>query len=196
MPYSMPCFSSVDSAGRRTSVGISEGSGEGMEAIGINVTGLITQLVSFGILFGILAFLLYKPVIRMLDERSDRIRESLEASERAQAEAASSREETQRQLDEARVEGQQLIAQAREVADRFREEELAKAREDIAAERTRAEANIQRERDAAIEDLRREFSGLAIVAAERVIRRSLDESDHNELIQQVLEEGAQTNGRS
>lgn len=167
-----------------------------MEAIGINVTGLITQLVSFGILFGILAVLLYKPVIRMLDERSERIRESLEASERAQAEAASSREETQRQLDEARTEGQQLIAQAREVADRFREEELAKAREDIAAERTRAEANIQRERDAAIEDLRREFSGLAIVAAERVIRRSLDESDHNELIQQVLEEGAQTNSRN
>ena len=102
----------------------------------------------------------------------------------------------QQQLVSARTEGQQLIAQAREVADRFREEELAKAREDIAVERSRAEANIQRERDAAIEDLRREFSGLAIVAAERVIRRSLDESDHNELIEQVLEEGAQANRRN
>ena len=167
-----------------------------MEAIGINVPGLVTQLVSFGALFLVLWILLYKPIVRMLDERSERIRESLEASERAQAEAASSREETQKQLEEARAEGQQLIAQAREVADRFREEELAKAREDIAAERTRAEANIQRERDAAIEDLRREFSGLAVVAAERVIRRSLDESDHNELIQQVLEEGSQVNSRN
>jgi F-type H+-transporting ATPase subunit b len=167
-----------------------------MEAIGINVAGLITQLVSFGALFLVLWLLLYKPIVRMLDERSERIRESLEASERAQAEAASSREEMQQQLVSARTEGQQLIAQAREVADRFREEELAKAREDIAAERLRAEANIQRERDAAIEDLRREFSGLAIVAAERVIRRSLDESDHNELIEQVLEEGAQANRRN
>ena len=167
-----------------------------MEAIGINVPGLITQILSFGALFLVLWLLLYKPIVRMLDERSDRIKESLEASERAQAEAASSREETERQLDEARAEGQQLIAQAREVADRFREEELAKARQDIAAERERAEANIQRERDAAIEDLRREFSGLAIVAAERVIRRSLDESDHNEMIQQVLEEGAQANRRN
>ncbi len=167
-----------------------------MEAIGINITGLITQIVSFGILLFVLWRLLYKPIIRMLDERSERIRDSLEASERAQSEAASSREETQRQLEAARAEGQQLVAQAREVADRFREEELAKAREDIAAERSRAEANIQRERDAAIEDLRREFSGLAIVAAERVIRRSLDESDHNELIQQVLEEGAQSNSRN
>ena len=167
-----------------------------MEAIGINVPGLITQLVSFGALFLGLWLLLYKPIVRMLDERSERIRESLEASERAQAEAASSREEMQQQLVSARTEGQQLIAQAREVADRFREEELAKAREDIAAERSRAEANIQRERDAAIEDLRREFSGLAIAAAERVIRRSLDDSDHNELIEQVLEEGAQANRRN
>ena len=89
-----------------------------------------------------------------------------------------------------------MIAQAREVADRFREEELARAREDIAAERTRAEANIQRERDAAIEELRREFAGLAVVAAERVIRRSLDDSDHSVLIEQVLEEGSQSASRN
>ncbi len=167
-----------------------------MEAIGINITGLITQLVSFGILLFLLSVLLYKPIVRMLDERSEKIRESLEASERAQAEAASSREETQKQLEEARAEGQRMIAQARDVADRFREEEIAKAREEIAAERSRAESNIQRERDAAIEELRREFAGLAIVAAERVIRRSLDESDHNELIQQVLEEGSRANSRN
>ena len=167
-----------------------------MEAIGINLTGLITQLVSFGVLLFLLSVLLYKPIVRMLDERSEKIRESLEASERAQVEAASSREETQRQLVEARAEGQRMIAQARDVADRFREEELAKAREEIAAERSRAEANIQRERDAAIEELRREFAGLAIVAAERVIRRSLDESDHNELIQQALEDGARANSRN
>lgn len=161
-----------------------------MEAIGINLPGLITQLVSFVILLAILGKLLYKPLLRTLDERSKRIQDSLEAAEKAREDAAQSQEETQRQIEEAREEGQRMIAQAREVADRFREEETAKAREEIAAERERAEANIQRERDAAIEDLRREFAGLAIVAAERVIRRSLDESDHNDLIDQVLEESA------
>jgi F-type H+-transporting ATPase subunit b len=95
----------------------------------------------------------------------------------------------QQQLEQARAEGQQLIAQAREVADRFRQEEIAKAREEIAAERSRAQANIQRERDAAIEEVRREFAGLAIAAAERVIDRSLDESTHRDLIEGVLEEG-------
>lgn len=169
---------------------------DGLAAIGINLPGLLTHLISFILLVVALTILLYRPVVNALDRRSERIRESLEASQRAQEEAARSQEEMHDQLTAAREEGQQLIAQARETADRFREEELAKAREEIAAERARAQANIQRERDAAIEDLRREFAGLAIVAAERVIRRSLDDDDHNGLIEQVLDEGSRAPSRN
>ena len=167
-----------------------------MHALGINLIGLITQVIGFVAIVVLLTWLLYKPLLRVLDQRSDKIKESLEASERAREEAAKSQEEMQQQLEESRAEGQQLIAQARDVADRFREEELAKAREEISAQRSRAEADIQRERDAAIEDIRREFAGLAVVAAERVIRRSLDDEGHEELIEQVLREGSQTNNRN
>lgn len=163
-----------------------------MDALGINIPGLVTQILGFLILFGILYMLLYKPILRMLDQRSVRIRESLEAAQRAQEGAAESQQLIQNQLDEARAEGQQLIAQAREVAERFREEEQSKTRIEIEGERNRAQTAIANERDAAIEDLRREFAGLAISAAERVIERSLDESAHEDLINQVLEQGSQT----
>ena len=163
-----------------------------MDALGINIPGLVTQILGFLILFGILYMLLYKPILRMLDQRSVRIRESLEAAQRAQEGAAESQQLIQNQLDEARAEGQQLIAQAREVAERFREDEQSKTRIEIEGERNRAQAAIANERDAAIEDLRREFAGLAISAAERVIERSLDESAHEDLINQVLEQGSQT----
>jgi F-type H+-transporting ATPase subunit b len=167
-----------------------------MGALGINLIGLITQVVGFVAIVVLLTWLLYKPLLRVLDQRSERIRESLEASERAREEAAKSQEEMQQQLEESRAEGQQLISQARDVADRFREEELAKAREEISAQRSRAEADIQRERDAAVEDIRREFAGLAVTAAERVVRRSLDDDGHEELIEQVLREGSQANNRN
>jgi F-type H+-transporting ATPase subunit b len=161
-----------------------------MEALGITPSGLITQIVSFLILFGILYALLYKPLLRVMDQRSARIKESLESAQRAREEAAHSQEEMGRQIDEARSEGQAMIAQAREVADRFREDELAKARQDIEAERSRAQSNIKRERDAAIEELRHEFAELAMRAAERVVARSLDESAHRDLIKDVLDEGS------
>jgi len=128
-----------------------------------------------------------------MDQRAEKIREGLEASDIAREEAARSEEAIQEQLSEARVEGQKLVAEARETADRFREEEMARVRDDIELERVRAEANIQRERDAAIEDLRKEFAGLAISAAEKVVRTSLDEDGHKELIVSVLEESTSGN---
>ena len=159
-----------------------------MEALGINLPGLVTHLLSFIILMIVLKIFLYKPIVNMLDQRSQRIRESLEAAERAREESAASQEEVQEQLEAARAEGQQLIASAREVAGRFREEETAKVRQEIEAERSRATANIQRERDTAIEQLRSEFADLAITAAERVVERSLDQQAHQDIIDHVLEE--------
>ncbi|MEC8911897.1 MAG: F0F1 ATP synthase subunit B [Chloroflexota bacterium] len=164
-----------------------------MDALGINLPGLVTQIISFGILFFILSKLLYKPLVSLMDQRAEKIREGLEASNIAREEAARSEEAIQEQLSEARVEGQKLVAEARETADRFREEEMARVRDDIELERVRAEANIQRERDAAIEDLRKEFAGLAISAAEKVVRTSLDEDGHKELIESVLEESTSGN---
>ena len=166
-----------------------------MEELGINPSGLLTQIISFLILFAVLYALLYKPLLRVMDQRASRIKESLETAEKAREEAARSQEEMRGQIEAARAEGQAMIAQARDVADRFREEELAKARQEIEAERDRAQANIQRERDAAIEELRGEFAGLAIAAAERVVERSLDESAHREIIEKVLEEGSNIDGR-
>ncbi len=159
-----------------------------MEALGLNLPQLIAQIVGILVLLFILKQLLYGPLLKVIDERSERIRESLEAAERTKEEAATNQEQMQEDMQKAREEGQQMIAQARDVAARFRDEEMAKAREEIAAERSKAEADIQRERDAAIEDLRREFAGLAISAAEQVVERSLSESDHRDIIDRVIEE--------
>ena len=79
--------------------------------------------------------------------------------------------------------------QAREAAERFREEEMTRARQEAQDFADRARGDIQRERDAAVAEVRSNFGDLAITAAERVIRRSLDRQAHQELVAQVLEEG-------
>jgi F-type H+-transporting ATPase subunit b len=159
-----------------------------MEQLGINLPGLITQIVSFVILFAILSKLLYKPLVNLLDQRAEKITAGLEAAERAKEEASKSEDSIRIQLEEARSEGQRLIAQARETAEKLREEEIIKVKGEIEAERVRAQTNIERERDAAIEELRREFGGLAISAAEKVVKSTLDEEKNRELISSVLEE--------
>ena len=159
-----------------------------MDALGINLPGLITQVVSFVILFVVLSKLLYKPLVGMLDQRAEKIQSGLKAAENARKDAAKAEESIQEQLSEARIEGQKLIGLARETADRYREDEMAKVKEDMEAERDRALTNIEREKEAAIQEIRKEFAGLAITAAEKIVRTSLDEKEHERLIESVLEQ--------
>ena len=165
-----------------------------MEKLGIHLPSLIIYLVNFGILLGLLYLFAYKPILRLLDQRSERIRESLEAADRVREEATSSRQVIEEQLNEARREGQRLLDQAREAVERYRGEEMDRAKQSAEALVERARSDIQRERDSAIQEVRANFGDLAITAAERVIRRSLDRQAHEDLISQVLEEGERASG--
>ena len=160
-----------------------------MEDLGLNFPSLIIFMVNFLILLGILYLLAYKPILRVMDQRADRIRESLESADNAREEAARSGQDMERRMNEARVEGERLIEQAREMAERYRGEERERARQEADAFIARAREDIQRERDAAIQEVRSHFADLAIAAAEKVIERSLDRDAHSELIAGVLNEG-------
>ena len=160
-----------------------------LETLGIHFPSLLIYLVNFLLVLVLLRLFAYKPILRLMDQRADRIRESLEASERAREEAASSQEAIESQLVEARRESQRLVEQARESAERYRAEEMERARNEAENFVERARADIQRERDVVIEEVRASFGDLAMTAAERVVRRSLDRQAHEDLIAQVLEEG-------
>nr|MQY55501.1 hypothetical protein [Dehalococcoidia bacterium] len=81
-----------------------------MGAIGINWQVLLAQLISFGILFGLLLFLLYKPMRRTFDERSNRIKESMEQAEQIKEQMAKTEEQVKEQLGAARRDGQDILA--------------------------------------------------------------------------------------
>jgi len=160
-----------------------------LETLGIHFPSLAIYLVNFLLVLVLLRLFAYKPILQLMDQRAERIKESLEAADRARADAASSREAIQEQITEARREGQRIMDQTREAAERFRTEEMDKARREAEAFVERARSDIQRERDTALAEVRASFGDLAITAAERVIRSSLDRTAHEELINQVLEEG-------
>jgi F-type H+-transporting ATPase subunit b len=158
----------------------------GIAALGFNLPGLIAQLINFGILLFVMRLFLYKPVLKILDERRTRIEEGLNRAEQAAALASASQDEARRVIEEARGQGRELVAAAQEAAARLRAELEERARTDAAGIVSRARDDIQNERDQAIEQLRREFTDLALAAAERVIGQSLDRAAHQRLIDETL----------
>jgi F-type H+-transporting ATPase subunit b len=158
--------------------------------LGINLPSLIAQLVNFLILFGLLYLVAYKPILKMLDQRSNKVKESLEQAEVIKAQAEKAQEEFKLQIAEASKQGQQVIERAAKTGNEIRERAKVEAQAEAEALLSRAKADIRRERDEVIDELRKEFADLTILAAGKVISKALDKSAHREMIDRVLEESA------
>ncbi len=159
-----------------------------MEGLGINLPILLAQIVNFLILLGLLYLIAYKPIMRMLDERSRKIKESMEQTEFIKEQAAQAEEEFERRIKAAAKEGQEVIARAAKTGEELRQKTQQQAKQEGEALINRARAEIQRERNEAIDELRKEVADLTILTAEKVIDRSLDKKAHRQLIDKVLEE--------
>jgi F-type H+-transporting ATPase subunit b len=159
---------------------------QAVSALGINLPQLIAQIANFVVLLIILRLTLYKPILKMLDERKVKIAEGLNAAETARAEAAAAQANIQGQLDTARKEGQELVATAQGIAARIQAEAREQAAKDRESALERARAEIELERDRAISELRREFAAITVSAAEKVINQSLDRQSHQRIIDETL----------
>ena len=158
----------------------------GISALGINLPGLIAQLVNFGVLLLILRLLAWGPIMRIVDERREKIEAGLNAAVEASEAAERSQEAAKAALEEARTEGRELVARAQETAARLSEELETQARSEAEQIVSRARAEIDAERQQAINSLRSEFAELTVNAAERVIGQSLDRDAHQRLITESL----------
>ena len=163
---------------------------DGLAELGINPPVLVAQIINFTILFVLLYLLAYKPIIRMLDERSRKIKESMEQAESIEEQVIHTEEKIKRQLEAAGEEGQERINRALRVGEEIKRKVQQEARQEAEAIIARSRIEIQRERDEAIAGLRKEFANLTILAAEKIIDRSLDKETHHQIIDKVLEESS------
>jgi len=165
-----------------------------MGEIGFNLPLLVAFLLNFLLLFGLLGYLLYKPLLKILDERAARIKEGLESAERMKEQAVKAEQEVKAQIEAGRKEGQAIVAQAAQARERIKAEAKEEARKEAEAVINRARAEILHERDGMVDQLRGEFVDIAIMAAEKVIRETLDKEKHRKVIEDVLEKSPKLKG--
>ncbi|MBN32515.1 MAG: ATP synthase F0 subunit B [Dehalococcoidia bacterium] len=158
--------------------------------MGINLPGLITQLISFAILVFLLTRFLYKPVVKLLDERAEKIKKGLSDAETASKGAEEAASKIEEELSQARLEGKKLVEAAREASNQLREDEKEKIAVEISQMMEKAKKEINSERDNAILELKNRFGELVVDAAGKVIEKEIDEKSHSELITKALEEKA------
>jgi F-type H+-transporting ATPase subunit b len=154
-----------------------------------NTVELVTGLIAFFIIFGVLAKILLPRLSKTLEERTDKIEGGLQRAEEAQIEAGRVLEQYRAQLAEARHEAARLREDAREEGARIK----AELREQGEAEKRQlvesARVQIEADRQQALASLRSEIGTLSVELASRVVGESLqDEARQRRTVDRFLAE--------
>lgn len=140
------------------------------EAFGVNWKLLLVQAVNFGLLLSVLTYFLYKPVLRIIDERQKKIAEGVKTAEEAARKLADAKVEGDGIVGTASREAEQLVAAARSRADE-KGNEIVKAAEARAnAVIKEAGAHAEEAKRMALAESSKEIARAAMLAAEKILR--------------------------
>jgi len=147
---------------------------------------MIWTIVAFGITVFVLKRYAFGPIQKTIDERRERIRQSIEEAEHAREEARRLLEEHKSLMGQARGEAESILAEARRVGDAQRE----RMREEVEADRQRrleeTRRQIEGETARALTQIRAEVAELTLVATAKVTGKVLDDEDHRRLITDAI----------
>ena len=149
---------------------------------------MIWTIIAFAITFFVLKRFAFGPIQAMIDQRRERIRQSLEEADNAREEARALLEEHRKLIAGARSDADEILAEARRIAEanerRMKEELEADRQRRLEETRKQIEAETRR----ALEQIRLEVVDLSLLAATKVTRKSLDDADHRRLIEEAVGE--------
>lgn len=154
----------------------------------IGVWNFIWPIINIVLLFILLRIFLFKPLNKMMEERTTQIQNDLDEAEKARKEAEELAQQNKEALVSARDEAQKILNQAREEASVLKtamlQESETKAQQII----DNANKTIESERKKAVQDAQSEIADLAIAAATKIIGENVDDDKNRRLVDNFLTE--------
>ena len=146
----------------------------------------VWTILTFLLLVFVLAKFAWKPLLKMLQDREDMVRSSLEDAEKAKSELERLNEESEAIMAKARSEAQSILADGKAAAEKVKDDIIAKSKEQANKIREDAGNQIQVEKDKAISEIKKEVVNLTLTVAEKLIQKNLSDADNKSLIEESL----------
>ena len=159
-----------------------------METVIPKISEIWPSIIAFVILFALLYRFAFPMITNMLQERADKIAESLEKAEETRVEAERLLDDYKKQMAEARHEAGKIVEDSRKVAESMKDEIVARANEEAEEVKTKALAAIEAEKRSVMSELQASVAALSTELAGKIIGTELDEAKHKGLIKSYLDE--------
>ncbi|MCD7733213.1 MAG: F0F1 ATP synthase subunit B [Oscillospiraceae bacterium] len=156
--------------------------------LGVNVWTALFTLANTLLLFFVLKKFLFKPVMKIIDDRQKEIDDLYNSADTAKAEANEMRDEYQKKLEEARETGDKIISDAVTRAQSREEEIVSKANKEASAILEKAQEDIALEKKKAMGEVKDNISVIAVSIAGRVVERELTSADQSRLVDSFIDD--------
>lgn len=154
----------------------------------IQLSQIIFQIINFGIVVGALTFLLYKPMLKALEQRALRIQEAEKAANQMISEKEKMEQTKQKMLADAKKEAANIMNEIEEKAQEREAELMKKAEQEVEVFIEEEKVKWESEKKQMIKALEQDFSDAVFQVAEKVIGASIDQKAHAKLIDQSITE--------
>jgi F-type H+-transporting ATPase subunit b len=149
---------------------------------------MIWTLIAFLITLFVLKRWAFGPIQRTIDERRERIRQSIEEAEKARSEARRLLEEHRALIGQAKSQAEEILADARKVGESMAQRVKAETEADRARRLEETKRQIEAETQRALGLIRAEVAELTLIATQKVTGKVLEDADHRRLIEDAVKD--------
>ena len=175
-------------------VALAEEENTGMRLLMPNMAEFIPACIAFLIIFFIMSKFAWPTVLKMMEDRENKIQGDLDAAEQAKTQAQTDAKAYEERLAEAEREAAEIVAAAKREAEEERARILAKAQKDAAATIAKARDAVESERKKALVQLSGSVVDLSVEIASKIVGDDLTDAQHRQLAERYLAEVGSTNG--
>ncbi|MCK5084439.1 MAG: F0F1 ATP synthase subunit B [Candidatus Pacebacteria bacterium] len=154
--------------------------------LGIDYKLIIAQAVNFILLLVILQRLAYKPVLKMLKERTDKIDKSIKQAQKIEEELKNTEEMKIAEIKKGKEEYQKTTKKAQEIAERKSQEAMERTRIKTQEIVENAKMEIRNEKEKSVKDAKKEIADISILIAKKIIGNNLNEKEQKKIADDVL----------
>lgn len=158
--------------------------------LGINWMLLLAQIINFAILAYILTRFLYKPVIKMLNERKERVANDLEKSKNLEERIRDIEIAKDEVLASSRREGEKLIKQSEKSAAEIKDTLLKETSNEVARIKEDSKKQIESDRQKTMDELKKELGSLVALSVEKAMGDVLDVNAQKKMVDEAVKKTA------
>ena len=162
--------------------------------LNVNIWDILWTVINLLLFFVLLRIFLFKPVLKVMNEREKKIRDDLDSAEATKEESEELKAQYEADLAKIHDEADKIKKAAKKSAEKEKADIIAGAHAEADRLIADAQKTIERDRQEAIESAHNEIAGLAVLTAGRIISKNIDEDSDRAYAEQLLAEvGADNN---